>query len=165
MLDLPTDPRTAAVKTIIQRLKNDSVLSRVVRKWHTYSPKLITLADLPYVLIQVKSGPIRVKSPQAHSNPLLVNVDYVVSASGTDEETAWADAINLYGQIEKAVNPFASDLSWLRDPIHAVDPTVVIEGPPTFLQPGYTSATRNDVNVIEGMCVISFPLKINTCRS
>jgi hypothetical protein len=163
MLELPTDPRTAAFKAVVRRLKDDPVLSRVIRKWHNQHPPGPSLAELPYVVIGLKAGGISVGSPQAHNNSLIVGVDYVVNAAGTDEETAWQDIINLYGQIEKAVNPFG-DIAWLRDSIHAVDSSVVVQQV-TFTQAGYTTIPMDGVNCIGASCVFSVPLKINTCRS
>lgn len=169
MLNLPTDPRTAAFKAVVRRLRDDPILSRadVVKGWRNqpYEAPAITADKLPYIVIGLKAGPVNVGSPKAMTHVMSIGIDYVVSAMGTDEPTAWEDVINLYGQIEKAINP-AGGLAWLRDAIHAVDPTAVLMGDPTFTQAGYTTIPyKPGFNALGGSAVLSLSLKIDTCRS
>ena len=170
-LNIPTDARTAAFKAIVNRLRTDGVLQNVIEKWSAMplrgpgqgSNPGLKASDIPYMQIGVSAGPISVGSPSKHNTVLVVTLDYAVNASGTDEESAWADIINLYGQIEKAVGPFG-DMAWLRDAIHAVDPTAVLFQI-AITQAGFTSTVLPDINALAARCTISVPLKIDTCRS
>lgn len=164
-LNIPTDARTAAFKAIVNRLKTDGVLKAVIKKWSAMPMAVpgLKASDMPYMQIGVSAGPISVGSPSKHNTVLVVTLDYAVPSAGTDEESAWADIINLYGQIEKAVGPF-DDMAWLRDAVHAVDPTAVLFQI-AITQAGFTSTVLPDLNALAARCTISVPLKIDTCRS
>lgn len=152
-----------AFKATRARIKADPVLSRVVKRWYAKHPDKPTMADLPYVVIGMKAGPISVGTVTSHNATIHVGIDYVVDASGTNEETAWEDLVNLYGQIEKAVNPFG-DIAWLRNPVQAVDPTAVVNGIPRFTQQGFDTIPLAGIDAIGASCVITLPLQIDTCR-
>lgn len=171
-LNLPEDARTAAYRAIVNRLRGDGVLSNVVKKWAAmplHGPgqggnPALKASDMPYMQIGLTAGPIGVASPNSHASTLGITLDYAVNASGTDEVMAWADIINLYGQIEKAIDPFG-DPQWLRDAIQAVDSTAVLKGLITITQQGFTSMLMTDINALAARCTLSVPLKIDTCRS
>jgi hypothetical protein len=163
MLNLPTDPRAAAFKAVRSRLRNDPVLSSVGIRFFNKHPDKPTLDSLPYMVIGMKAGPIGVTTPTANDATIVIGVDYVVSAAGTDEDTAWEDLANLYGQIEKAINQFG-EITWLSDPVKAVNTTVSVRGVPRFTQQGFTTIPMGDVNAIGGSCTFSITLRINTCR-
>ena len=165
MLKLPEDARTAAFRAIVAKLRADEVLNRVVQKWkaipfHTIEP---TLSDLPYVIIGLAAGPIAVGSPESHVNSLTVSIKYAVSAAGQDEETAWADVINLYGQIERTLSAL-SHPTWLNEAIQKADATAQVYGVLTITKAGYTSIPVAGVNAIQAETVVSVPLKIRTCK-
>lgn len=159
MLNLPQDPRTAAFKAVRARLRNDPVLQNVIRKWYDTHPERPTISELPYMVIGMKAGPIGIGSVNAHDSVMTIGIDYVVNAAGSDAETAWEDIANLYGQIEKAINPFG-DPAWISAPSG-----VVIRGIPAFLQQGFTTIPMDGVNAIGGSCTFSVTLRINTCRT
>lgn len=158
------DPRAAAFRAVVDRLKSDGVLSVHVKKWKAIpiTPIDLTLADLPYVIISLAAGPISVASPNSHSNSLNIGIKYAVDASGFNEETAWLDVLNLYGQIEMAISPF-EDAAWLRDPIKAADSTAIFEGM-TFTKAGFTTIPVAGVDAIQADCVLSVALKLKPCR-
>ena len=160
------DARAAAFEAIFKRLKNDTVLSRVVRKW-SFVPlenPQPTANDLPFIQITLPDASIGVASPNTHETGLAIDIKYAVSAAGADEETAWIDLINLYSHIEKAIDPFG-DIAWLRSAVSAVDSTAVIRGPVAFVKPGITSIPLSTVNAVAGVCRLSVPIKTDTCRS
>lgn len=165
-LNLPEDARTAAFRAIVRRLKDDGVLRNVIRKWSAMPMNVpgLKASDMPYMQIGLTAGGISVASPNSHNSALTVTLDYAVNAAGTDEESAWADIINLYGQIEKAVDPFG-DMAWLRDAIQAVDSTATVKGQVAITQAGFTSIVMTDINALGARTIISVPLKIDTCRS
>ena len=164
MLNLKTDPRAAAFKAVVKRLKDDAVLKNVVRKWKAipFSPIDLTLSDLPYVIVSLTAGPISVASPNSQANSLVIGIKYAVDASGANEESAWEDIINLYGEIEKAIDPLG-DYAWIRDPIQRADSTAIFEGM-TFTKAGYTSVPVAGVNAIQADCVLTVSLKLKPCR-
>lgn len=166
MLNIPTDARTAAFRAIVNRLKNDPVLNPVIKKWSAMPMAVpgLKASDMPYMQIGLAAGPISVSSPNSHQSNLTITLDYAVNAAGNDEPNAWADIINLYGQIEKAIDPFG-DMAWLRDAIAAVDATAVLRGQITITQAGFTSTNLADINALGARCTLSVPLKIDTCRS
>lgn len=159
MLNLPQDPRTAAFKAVRARLRNDPVLSNTIEKWYETTPLQPTLAELPLMSVGMKSGAIKIATPSSHDATVVFGIDYVVNAAGADMETAWEDVTNLYGQIEKAINPFG-DISWLSVPVNAV-----IRGVPEFSAQGFTTIPMDGVNAIGGSCTFSVTLRINTCRT
>jgi hypothetical protein len=159
MLNLPQDPRTAAFKAVRARLRNDPVLQSVIRQWYDTHPERPTISELPYMVVGMKAGPIGIATPVAHNSVMVVGIDYVVNAAGSDAETAWEDITNLYGQIEKAINPFG-EITWLSDAGAAF-----VRGTPTFLQQGFTTIPMDGVNAIGGSCTFSVTLRINTCRT
>lgn len=164
-LNLPQDARTAAFRAIVRRLKDDGVLNAVVRKWSAMPMAVpgLKASDMPYIQVSLAAGGIGVASPNSHESTMVVALDYAVNAAGSDEAEAWADLLNLYGQIEKAINPFG-DTAWLSDAIHAVDKTAVLKRM-AITQAGFTSIVMPDINAIGARCTISVPLKIDTCRS
>lgn len=166
MLNFPTDARTAAFRAIVNRLKNDPVLNPVIKKWSAMRKKApnLTAADMPYVQIIMSAGGIGVASPNSHRSALNITIDYAVNAGGMDELDAWADITNLYGQIEKAIDPFG-DMAWLTSAIKAVDPTAVLKGQIEITQAGFTSNFLTDIDALGARCTLSVPLKIDTCRS
>ena len=163
MLKLPTDPRAAAFKAVRSRLRNDPVLSSVGIRFFNKHPDKPTLDNLPYVVVGMKAGAIDVATPNSHDATMVIGIDYVVNAAGADEDTAWEDGTNLYGQLEKAIHPFGS-IEWLTGPIQAVAPSVSVRGMPRFSQQGFATIPMSDVNAIGGSCTFSITLRINTCR-
>ncbi len=164
MLKLEPDARTAAFKAVVKKLKDDAVLKNVVQKWkaipfHSIKP---TLSDMPYVIVSLASGPISVASPNSHANSLVISIRYAIDASGSNEETAWEDVINLYGQIEKAIDPFG-DYAWIRDAIQKADATAIFEGI-SFTKAGFTSVPVADVQAIQADCVLTVSMKLKPCR-
>jgi hypothetical protein len=166
MLKLKSDARTAAFKAVVKKLKDDAVLNRVVKKWKAMPFTSIepTVADLPYVIIGLTAGDIAVGSPSTHVNAMNISIRYAVDASGMNEETAWEDVINLYGEIEKALAPFGST-AWLKDAIAKVDPTASIYGTIQITKAGYTSIPVAGVDAIQAETIVSIPLKLTACRS
>lgn len=159
MLNLTQDPRTAAFKAVRARLRNDPVLQSVIRKWYDTHPERPTISELPYMVVGMKAGGIGIGSANAHDSTMVIGIDYVVNAAGSDAETAWEDVANLYGQIEKAIDPFDNP-NWIT-----ANSGVVVRGTPTFLQQGFTTIPMDGVNAIGGSCTFSVTLRINTCRT
>lgn len=166
MLNLKPDARTAAFKAVVTKLRTDGVLSVAVKKWKAipYGPVEPTLSDLPYIIIGLTAGDIGVGSPSTHVNAMNISIRYAVDASGMNEDTAWEDIINLYGEIEKALDPFGG-LGWLRDAIHKVDATAIVYGQVTITKAGYTSIPVAGVDAIQAETIVSIPLKLTACRS
>ncbi len=164
MLNLKRTPRAAAFKAVVNRLKTDGVLKNVVRKWKAipFQPIELTLSDLPYVIVTLAAGPISVASPNSHANSLVIGIKYAVDASGMNEEDAWEDILNLYSEIENAIDPFG-DHAWIRDAIHKVDATAIFEGM-TFTKAGFTSVPVAGVNAIQADCTLTVSLKLKPCR-
>jgi hypothetical protein len=166
MLKLKSDARTAAFKAVVAKLRTDGVLSVAVKKWKAIPFRSLepTLSDLPYVIIGLTAGDIAVGSPSTHVNAMNISIRYAVDASGTNEDTAWEDVINLYGEIEKALDPFGST-AWLKDAIAKVDPTASIYGTIQITKAGYTSIPVAGVDAIQAETIVSIPLKLTACRS
>lgn len=159
------DARAAAFRAIFQRLKSDQVLSRVVAKFSgmPYETPELTANELPYLQVSLAAGPIRVHSPNSHDSAMSVTLKYAVNAAGADQETGWIDLINLYAHIEKAIDPFG-DMAWLRSAIAAADSTAVLKQI-SFTQAGFGSVPLPGLNALGGECVLTVPIKIDTCRS
>lgn len=156
------DARAAAFKAVYRRFKEDPILNSVVAKWSYVPTRMPTAADLPYVCVSASPGTIAVGSPSRHNAEIVIEFAYAISAAGMDEETAWADSINFYGQVERALNPF--DAEWLSDAIRAAEPGAAFMGIRIEKQ-GFGTAFVPDLNAIKGVCRIVVELKIPACRT
>lgn len=121
-------------------------------------------ANLPYMEIGLAAGDISVGSPQSHRSELVIRIRFGVNAGGMDELEAWKDVLKVYREVELAINPFG-DMSWLRDAVHVVDPTVSFPGQITFKQAGFPSVRLPDINAVGAECIFTVPMKITTCGS
>jgi len=156
--------RIAAFRAVVERLRKDKFLSNHVVKWKAIPFRAVepTVSDLPFVIISLAAGPIGVASPNSLANSLVISIRYAVDASGAKEDTAWEDVIVLYEGIERAL---FGEPGWLRDAIHAADPTAIVNGDVQFTKAGFTTIPVADINAIQAECTVSIPLKIKPCRS
>jgi hypothetical protein len=103
---LPTAPRTKVFRAIISILKNDPVLSSVIRPpnfraWSGGSHETVefTYSSAPAIRITPTNGPDLWKFPSAQVGLLFLNVDLLIP--GTDAD----DQLNLWWALEKAIYP------------------------------------------------------------
>lgn len=161
---LPMDPRAAAFKAIYRKLKEDSVLNSIFgSNWSHVPTEMPTTSSLPYMRISAVAGPIAQGSATRHDVEINAKLEYAVNASGTATDDAWSHMINLYGQIEQAIDPFG-DHTWIRNAIQAVEPRSVFRGIKIASQ-GFGSGFMPDINAITATCVVTISLQTPACRT
>lgn len=104
VLKLPTDPRTAVWRLLVQTLKADPTLNRTVKTWlcweePTKTSLLLTAATSPCIRLTPIPGPQRWYTPDSNIGELQVKVEVDILTWDVD------DYLNLQGAIERALYP------------------------------------------------------------
>lgn len=159
-LPLPVDPRSIVYDAVVNRLKSDPVLSRVVKQWestpyHQIDP---SAANLPLIVIGLMPGSIQPHTPQSNAVQLVIRLDIVVP--GYDHR----DLINLYGAVETAIDPFGM-LDYIKTPLSQTNGRGSLFGNVIFTQQGYQyEPLPGKLPCIGATAAFTIPLKINPSR-
>lgn len=102
---LPQGPRAAVYLRIVDQLKTDPVLSRVVAAWDVLDGESAdripgNLASCPYVKLLPRLGMVGWYAPDAQRGPLEIQVQ--VGVEGMEA----ADYLNLWDAFERAIYPY-----------------------------------------------------------
>lgn len=158
MLNLPLDPRAAAFEAVYNKVKNDPVISRVIKSFEGIPFDLTeqTASKLPIMVIGCKPGGIQTASANTHSAILQIGFDYILP--GTDHR----DILNFYGCLESAIDPYG-DIGWLREPIQATGKATLLSEP-VFMQQGFNVVPLPAYNAIGATAIVQVSIKIKPTR-
>jgi hypothetical protein len=158
---LPTCPRTTVFRKIVQILKNDPVLSNVIRpgslrSWSGSSHDNVefSYSQAPAIRLTPASGPEDWKYPDAQVGALYINVEMLVAGTDADDE------INLWWAIERAIYPFdeAKRFAIVRE----LQQASAHSGLCTFSQPAFDPEPGNKFFAATGQIKIDVLLQLNT---
>lgn len=158
MLNLPLDARAAAFEAVYNKVKNDPVISRVIKSFEGIPFELTeqTASKLPIMVIGCKPGGIATATANTHSAIVQIGFDYIIP--GTDHR----DILNFYGALESAIDPYG-DIAWLRDPIAATGRATLLSEP-AFIQQGFNVVPMAQYNALGASAVVQVSLKIKPAR-
>lgn len=163
MLIKDLHPIALVFEAVKKKLKDDPVLNRVIRKWPSVHPPEPKASDIPYCVVSMKAGETKVGSPNSQADTITVGIDYVVDASGQNEETAWIDIVNLYGLICDAIGPGTAK-DWVPAAASKSNRKSSMNGDIRISVAGYSQIPLNGFNAICGQTIIQIPLKVQHCE-
>lgn len=128
MLNLPVSAYTKLFRAVEAQLKDDPVLSSVVRCWNTFHGKTedfqkVSVNQYPAIALLVSSSGMSPWSQAANEETMVIDLEMAVM--GTDQD----DLLNLWWAVQKALKPSTKGRKTLIEAIKDDRcTTVVFEG-------------------------------------